>query len=239
MEMDINFNILIMKQTFKHTKLTERKVINSILRFNSLATLAEQREGMNWYNDANNYCRELAARFNVSVSQVAGIIAAFSPQCGWLENKRFALSFLMQPNKVVKTQIQTQKAQAILKLHADSDIFNALSIAGAAWKTKAFFLNIVNPNILTDVTIDRHAIAVCIQQPSKTEALSEAYGKLTLKQYRFFESCYIKASLELDIHPHQLQAITWTVYRRLRELRQYDNAQGWQPIEGGTEDLPF
>lgn len=228
-----------MKQRFKHTLLTEKKVINSIIRFYKLATLEETKEGLTWYDDAFNYCKDLAARFNISISQVAGIIAAFSPQTGWQENKRFVLSFLISPNKIVKSEVQTDKAKKILTLKSESDIYHALSINDAAWKTKAFFLNIANPTVLTDVTIDRHAIAVCIQHPTKTSALNESYSKMTLAQYRFFEACYVKAAVKLGILPQQLQAITWTVYRRLRELRQYDNAKGWQPFDTGSNDLPF
>lgn len=228
-----------MKQKFKGELLTEKKVINSIIRFHSLATIEETKEGLEWYNDANQYCRELAARFNVTISQVAGIIAAFSPQCGWQENKRFALSFLISPNKIIKNEVQTRKAKKILRLRSESDIYNALSLNDAAWKTKAFFLNILNPIVLTDVTIDRHAIAVCIQHPTKTFALSEAYSKLTVSQYRFFEACYVKAAVSLKLLPQQLQAITWTTYRRLRDLRQYDNAKGWQPFDNGSDEMPF
>lgn len=228
-----------MKQKFKGELLTEKKVINSIIRFYSLASIDETKEGMNWYNDANLYCRELTARFNVTISQVAGIIAAFSPQCGWQENKRFALSFLISPNKIVKNEMQTRKAKTILKLQSEADIYNALSINDAAWKTKAFFLNMLNPTVLTDVTIDRHAIAVCIQHPNNTFALSQAYGDLTVNQYRFFEACYVKAAVSLGLLPQQLQAITWTVYRRIRTLRQYDNAKGWQPFDNGSDEMPF
>jgi len=228
-----------MKQKFKGDILTERKVINSIIRFHSLASIEETIEGLDWYQQAHDYCRELAARFNVSVSQVAGIIAAFSPQCGWQENKRFALSFLISPNKIIKCQVQTDKARKILTLQSEADIYRALSLNDAAWKTKAFFLNMLNPTVLTDVTIDRHAIAVCIQHPSNTFALSEAYGKLTVAQYRFFEACYVKAAVQLGILPQQLQAITWTTYRRIRDLRTYDDAKGWQPFDDGSNDLPF
>lgn len=227
------------KQIFKGELLTERKVVNSILRFHALASLDETIEGLDWYQSAHNYCKELAARYNVSVSQVAGIISAFSPQCGWQENKRFALSFLINPNKVTRNEMQTTKARKILTLTSEADIYRSLSLNDAAWKTKAFFLNMLNPTVLTDVTIDRHAIAICIQHPNKTAALSDTYSKMTVTQYRFFERCYIAAAVKVGLLPQQLQAITWTVYRRIRDLRTYDDAKSWQPFDDGTNDLPF
>lgn len=227
-----------MKQKFKGDVLTERKAVNSILRFFNMATANEVKEGLRWYAEANTYCRELAARFNIPVQVVAGIIAAYSPQTGWQENKRYTLSFLLNPKQRQKSLVQDMKARKIAGLICENEIYSALSVNDAAWKTKAFFLNILNPDVVTSVTIDRHAIAIAIQHPDKTEALSDDYGKLTKKQYEFFERAYVKAALELDMLPQQLQAITWTVYRRLRALRQYDDLKGWQPFDNSSEN-PF
>lgn len=220
-----------MKQRFKNSVLTKKKCVNNILRFYELATMNEVNEGLDWYNEANKYSKELAARFNMSISQVVGIIAAFSPQTGWQENKRFALTYLINPKNRVKSLAQTIKANKIARLKSESDIYHALSVNNAAWKTKAFFLNILNPDIATDVTIDRHAIACCIQQTNKVEALNDRYAQLTKKQYDFFQIAYVEAAKQLDILPHQLQAIVWTVYRRLRSLRQHNDEIAWQPFE--------
>jgi hypothetical protein len=220
-----------MKQRFKGSILTKKKCVNNILKFYALANVSEVTEGINWYNDAHKYARDLAARFNLSVSQVAGIIAAFSPQTGWQENKRFTLTFLINPKTRVKSLVQDIKAKKMLQLKSESDIYHALSVNDAAWKTKAFFLNILNPDIVTDVTIDRHAIAACLQKPDKVESLSERYSKITKAQYDFLQACYVDAAKQLEILPHQLQAIVWTVYRRLRDLRQHDSTTDWQPFE--------
>jgi len=225
-----------MKQRFKHDTLTQRKCINSILRFFALANPAELREGMTWYNDAHTYTAELASRFEITISQAAGIIAAFSPQTGWQENKRYALSYLIAPKNRVRSLAQHLKAKKILAIKNEANIYSALSVNDAAWKTKAFFMNILNPDIITSVTIDRHAIACCIQNPDNVEALSEQYGKLTEKQYTFFETCYMEAAKELDILPHQLQAIVWVTYRRLRNLRTYSRKMEWQPF---TTEVTF
>jgi hypothetical protein len=226
-----------MKQKFKGQDLSLRQAVNSILRFHNAATVSEVREGMNWYSDANVYARELASRYNVPLQVVVGIIAAYSPQAGWLENKRYTVSFLINPKVRLRSAVQDDKSKRIASLTCENEIYNALSLTDAAWKTKAFFLNILNPDVVTDVTIDRHAIAICIQRPEKTEALSEAYSKLTKKQYDFFQLAYVQAAKKLDILPQQLQAITWTSYRRCRELRTYnDSLTAWTPF---SNDNPF
>ena len=227
-----------MNQKFKGNVLTEKKCINSILRFYQLSSLSELQDGLTWYSEANKYARELAARFNLSIQQVVGLIAAFSPQAGWVENKRYTVTFLYNPNSRIRSQVQTDKAKVILSLAIESDIYNALSIRDAAYKTKAFYKNILNPDIDADVTIDRHAIASCIQHPDNVSALSAAYGDLTAKQYEFFQACYIKAAKQVNVLPHQLQAIVWVTYRRIRKLSEHTTTTEWKPF-ATTDENPF
>jgi hypothetical protein len=224
------------KQLYKHEVLTLQRCVNSIIRFYSLATVSELRDGLRWYNDANAYCRELASRFDITIQQAAGIIAVFSPQAGWTENKRYAVSFLVNPKNRLRSLVQHIKAKQILKLKSEADIYAAQSVNDAAFKTKSFFLNILNPDIATDVTIDRHAIAVCLQSPDKTFALDNSYAKYTKQQYDFFQACYIRAAAKLDILPHQLQAIVWLAYRRVRDLKEHEDSNHWKPF---STETPF
>lgn len=227
-----------MKQKFKGEILTEKKCINSILRFYELASLSELQDGLTWYTEANKYCAELAKRFDLSIQQVAGLVAVFSPQAGWVENKRYTVSFLYQPNIHVRSQVQTDKAKLILKLHNEADIYNAQSTREAAFKTKAFFKNILNPDLDNSVTIDRHAIASCIQHPDNVSPLDQSYGQLTRVQYEFFQSCYIKAARQVNVLPHQLQAIVWVTYRRIRKLAEHTTETHWKPFTT-TNENPF
>lgn len=224
------------KQKFKGQIFSEKKCINSILRFHSLATIDEIKEGIRWYEDANIYCKELANRFNISIQQACGIIAVFSPQAGWTENKRYALSFLLQPNIKNRSLVQMIKAKKILLLKSESEIYNILSTREKAFKTKAFFVNLLNPDIPTGCTIDRHAIAICLQSPNNTFPLDQRYGdNLTIAQYSFLENCYVKCAKDLGIFPHQLQAITWLTYRRIRDLKEHVTVNEWQPFNTDIE----
>lgn len=223
-------------QKFKGDVLKLNKLVKNILSYYLLATLGENSEGLTWYNDANTYAKELAARFNISVSQVVGIIAAFSPQAGWLENKRYTVTFLLHPNSVLRSKVVINKAKVILTLRNEGDIYQALSIVNKAYKTKAFFNNILNPDIQTGVTIDRHAIAASVQKTDNVFALDESITQnLTSAQYKFFEAAYIEAAKQANILPQQMQAIVWTVYRRLRELKAHATTNEFQsfiPVEG-------
>lgn len=220
-----------MKQIFKGSELTSAKCMNSILRFFYLATHNEFKEGINWYKEANEYSRELSSRFNISLPQAVGIISALSPQTSWVDNKRYAVSYLMNRHLRIRSQANTNKVRNIIALKNENAIYMALSTQNKAYKTKAFFLNILNPDIVTNVTIDRHAIAACIQTPNEVEALDNTYGQLTKQQYDFFQYCYVQTASKLHILPQQLQAIVWTVYRRVRNLKQHTTTTHWKPFE--------
>lgn len=227
-----------MKQKFKGDTLSLNRTVKNILKFYNTATVSELKEGMFWYNEAHSYCKELSGRFNLPVQVVAGIIAVYSPQTDWLSNKRFALSFLINPKNRYRSLVQDIKARKILKLNNEDKIYSLISNKNFL-KSKSFFLNLLNPDIVTNVTIDRHAIAITIQNPDNVAALNNNMAQITVAQYNFFQSAYVRAAKELDILPHQLQAITWTVYRRLRELRQYkDSLAHWQPFDNNNEN-PF
>ena len=213
----------VQKQKFKGNVLSLKRCVNNLLKFYALATPAEIQEGINWYKNANLYAAKLAKRFRVESMQAAGIISVFSPQTTWEQNKRFASLFLANPMRRVRSGIQSRKARRILKLNANEEIYNSLSLTDRAFKTKAFFSNITNFDKPTSVTIDRHAIAACIQNPAYTEAMTDEQAKLTKAQYEFFELCYKHAATQLNLYPHQFQSIIWVVYRRLRELNNQEN----------------
>jgi hypothetical protein len=223
-----------MKQKYKNTELTAKKCINSIVRFYKQATTIEIKDGKNWYTEANQYCRELAQRFNITIQQAAGIIAVFSPQAGWVENKRYTVTYLLNPALQLRSLPQQIKANKIITLKSETDIYNVLSTQDKAFKTKAFFVNMLNPDIVTGVTIDRHAIAICLQHPANVYALGVEYSQLTKQQYNFFEQCYMNAAKILGVLPHELQAITWVTYRRLRDLRSHETNTQWQPFQTET-----
>lgn len=219
-----------MKQVFKGAELTRKVCVNAIVRFYEQASVSELQDGMNWYKEANVYARELAARFNITLPQSAGILAAFSPQASWIDNKRYAVSFLLNNYFTLRTQVQCDKARNILTLDSEDKIYHALATGDAAYKTKSFYLNILNPDLVTSCTIDRHAIAICLQRPNNVYALDASYSKLTKAQYLFFVDCYTLAAHKLGILPQQLQAITWVTYRRIRSLKADDNAGEWTPL---------
>lgn len=195
---------------FKGSKLTQRIVVNNIIRYYNMATEDQITEGKNWYHDAHNFCLFLSKKHNYPMDKVVGILSATSPKTSWKANKQFCSLYISTRRQVSSGNIHTKCG----RIDAGEDIPTVLN----GEKTKAFFDNILNPYTSKAVTIDRHAIAACIQHPSLVYPLPDEVSKITPLQYAFFSECYIKASNKLDLSPCNLQAIVWVVYRSLRNL---------------------
>lgn len=213
------------KQVFKHQQYTLTGCINRIKHYYSLATNTEVNEGFKWYADAQQFARELSEKYNTPFIQVCGIIAALSPQITWEQNKVLAVTFLRTNNVKNTAKVRVYKCRAIKETINESDILEILSPNGNFLKTRKFFINIYDFNRVEAVTIDRHAIGVATQAHNKTDSIQENDRRMTVKQYQFFETAYIRAAQILGLTPNQLQAVTWVTYRRLRELPEHKTVE--------------
>ena len=128
----------MIRQKFKGEVLTRTKTVNNILRtFNDPRVDAQG----GWYVEANEYARELARQFNVTILQAAGVIASLSPLKQWTENKRIAKTFLRNGNAYHTGAMKAKAAEILDNCEADADfIQNVLN----GNKIKSFFLNINN-----------------------------------------------------------------------------------------------
>lgn len=211
----------MVKQKIRDVEYTDIKIINNLLRYYNLATPEDIKEGLEWYKKEHQFCLTLAGIYNLPVENVVGAYSALSPQCSIALNRLFLASLLASRNsRRITTHDRSSKARKCLKAQNREEILNALGRSEkGANKTRSFFLNIAYPNETNGITIDRHAFACAIQRPEKISALGEGL-KLTEKQYKFLEDCYIKAAQKVNIRPHEFQAILWTVYRRLRNIHE-------------------
>lgn len=208
------------KQKFKRKEYTERMVVNNILRYYEIASTEDIEEGLIWYDKAHDFAQALASQYGLKVEQTSGVISALSPQTSWQINKMMASEFIRSNGKTRNgNQTRLSKARKILSQTDPEIIVSLLSTTDdGALKTKAFYRNILWPNLETDVTVDRHCIATCFQRPENTFALNNNEAKLTALQYMFIDRCYDKASDKVGIMKHQLQSITWLTYRNCRNL---------------------
>lgn len=210
-----------MKQKFKGKTLYTKTVTDNILRVYDAAT-----DKSDWYQDANEWAKDIAYKYlyrplpspkgqndiypplQPYYNKVCGIIAALSPLKSWQENKNITITFL-RDGKGKHTKVFKQKAQDILD--SDGDVDTIASILNGN-KITSFFLNILNPQTIQAVTVDRHAISVALNN-----SVTGDYS-MTVNQYEFFQNCYRIAAQKRGIRPLQMQAVTWVQWRVAKKI---------------------
>ena len=183
------------------------------------STEEERCSGINFYPLAYIEAERIGHIANKGIEVGAGIIAVLSPQTDWKLNLSMAYDFLENRFSRRQTVANNVKAYRIL-LGA-----NPLDVIGmTAHKTRAFYNAIVNPlgtmkkiprerfwNVSNiHCVIDRHAGGVYYGKPLQEFQRSQlSYWRV----YNRISNAYIQKAYELDIHPNELQAITWHSFR--------------------------
>lgn len=212
--------MLNMKPLKSGKTLTPQPNSARILEVWDLATDSEIEEGMSWYDDA----REIAATMDpLNPNRAAGVIAALSPRLDWGRNvmlaQRAYSAFQQDPtmkgHKWGTLGANAEKAHRILKGEHPEDVLKGD-------KVRAFYAAIVDG---TGVVIDRHAFDVAQGRVTN----DETRGALSRKGiYDAYATRYLMAAEKITNRedgvsptPAQVQAVTWTVWRRLKNLPEH------------------
>jgi hypothetical protein len=188
----------------------------------AIATHAQRAEGSAWYANARTFCQHVAdACVGLTVEHVAGVTAALSPAVYWDLNKRqaealcvaYAHGGMESARQVVLSTYgkQAAKAYRILALHWHShepiaelrEIICEI-LGKRAWKTRAFFLNILDDE--TRACIDRHMVQALGFADRWTQSARWCYETL--------ERGVLLAAEELEIDSFVLQATIWFTYKQ-------------------------
>jgi hypothetical protein len=182
--------------------------------FNS-ATDDELAYGLNWYETANRWANKLAKANGLSLSQVAGITAALSPQCQWKVNQAKTVQLLSTGDTHGFGKCR-DKAKAIL---AGAEPLSVLKGA----KERSFYDNIVDPLNSESVTIDRHAFdAVAgLVTDDRTRKQLERKG-----EYDRIAGIYRSAAHSIGVKPHVVQSVIWAVWRN--RFGRFGNRDYWE-----------
>lgn len=173
-----------------------------------------------WYLDANAFAQELSLKYRISLDKCAGIIASLSPAISWEQNKIDAemlaqLYDLNLHNEALTHHRFSTYSRNVLKaieiLNQDKQPIVHFSNPKCGFKTRYFYLNILEPKKVTGVTIDRHAVAIASGSNKSYKA------GLTPKQYRDYADQYIQIAKEFNMMPHELQAVTWVAYKHAND----------------------
>jgi hypothetical protein len=177
------------------------------------STADEETAGLGWYAAAHEIAGEIGhGRHYIG----AGALAAVSPQTGWVDNITAARILSADPAApdadiapfCLVTPYTSGRARSILTGAADP-----FAILGGR-KVRSFYANILRPDRPGPVTVDRHAVAIALHgigAPSAT--VSDKYLERS-GAYAHIAAAYRTVARELDVLPHQCQAIAWLAHRR-------------------------
>ena len=181
------------------------------------ATDLETINGADWYPTANNAALIMAERYSVSLEIAAGVIAALSPNNRWERNLTDADSMIRAysmggHNAADSIKVGTYNANKIkaLSILLGDD---CLQILGGL-KVRAFYDCIIGGD---SVCIDGHAYAIWKGERIPTTQTP----KITPKIYDSIVADYRQAArvinliLKANYSAAQIQAITWTTWRRM------------------------
>ena len=172
------------------------------------------KEGINWYNDASDFCRKVSDKYGIEFDKVTAIKSALSPACNYETNKKDLIA-LIEINQGIKRKGYkfSTYGQNVIKAQKifDGGLLpeSAFNVKTGA-KTYNFFYNMLLPESSEYVTIDRHAYRI---------ATGLEYGQITPKQYREIALHYTQSAHKIGILPNQLQAVLWVNFRDQNNIK--------------------
>ena len=212
------------------------------------ATDGDRATGHGWYGRARQLAERLAFENDDSegyedrVRKAAGVIAALSPRLAWRKNVEYANLAYMTYNQMqqeaplrgltdeVRASIfagiiptlnaNARKAFRILEGESPEDVLRGP-------KVTAFYWTIVDPTDPRAVVVDRHAVDIAygrtMSDDERNKALSgKRYGEVATLYRR--AAAIISRELGEFWSPAQVQATTWTYWRRERAAAYHGEA---------------
>lgn len=198
----------------------KRKQLHNTKNTPSLAQMVEniaqvyevsaQREDyqalVSWYDNARAFCAQLAAEHNLTVNQVAAVVAVVSPQLSWEKNKLTARRIIENffngapMTGVIAYPANIAKALRILQGEAPESV-----VSGP--KVTSFYNNILGN--ASSVTVDRHALHIALYGLAGE---SEKSGSITPtnKLYAVVADAYKIVADAVNLQPAQVQSVTWS-----------------------------
>jgi hypothetical protein len=195
-------------------------------------------EGRAWYQEAQTFNNDLAARSGLSVEQTAAITAAVSPRTPWPRNKELAEKIAMnykdfdgvQPtvrdrNGKLDTPAQAAGRAMGGTLSKNSGIAFEIARGGSidehlsGVKRRSFYNNMVDPVNSKDITVDTWMTRAAMNTSTKEGGLDldTATDFLTMSKgitkggagYVSISEAVRKVARERGLTPHEVQAAYW------------------------------
>lgn len=208
------------------------------------ATDDERASGKRWYPDAGLVAKALGTLHHGehpagNTHLAAGMIANYSPQTGWDDNKHNAARALHEGkgiggkgSGIFASAKQADTANRLMAGEHHTDIMKTPKVSDFAHLVEHG--GDADPN-KPHVVIDRHALAVASQHPDSGERLpDDHYEKFPSSQRHYYGhvvDAYHRASAVIShqegehVPPHAVQATTWLARQRLNQTAERAIAQ--------------
>ncbi len=199
-------------------RLAYRTALKNIRKVYGLATLDEVERGLHWYDEAHSHAVTLSSTYGIPVRAASEIIAALSPNARWERNVADAYTLcgvLSSGGALESVRVQTYglnraKAGAIFRAAVAGLPYDGI-LSGP--KVTRFARTIERPWESHGITVDVHAFSVASNRRFTTTTVV-----IGAPDYRTCERAYLTVGEELAIAGHQVQAITWCVWKRLHKV---------------------
>lgn len=181
--------------------------VDNILKVWQQATPEDKKE-LSWYHMAHTFCVGLAEKYGTTLEQAVAVLAVLSPRLKWDLNMRYADQYLRTGDCPTFFSVKAKLAR-IMAGEGIEDV----TVKGP--KVISFYHCILDPDHTESVVIDRHAWAVA-------RGSSEDYNNAGPRDldrkggYEKIAGLYKEAATILGVRPHQVQAVTWVTWRRMK-----------------------
>ena len=179
--------------------------------------------GDGFYIAANEIAADMAHRHGMTLPQVAGIIAALSPQTPWDRNIKLAEIFCKTGKLNGVPRSRVHKCVDISGITCPNEIAR-LVFGTAGHKIESFYWNILGDSHA--VTIDSHALFSLFRSPEDGMPNGGFHTPFEGRsprgpQYDFLAKVYKDCSNKLNVSPSELQARVWANVRNFKNLREH------------------
>ena len=185
----------------------------------ALANMTQEEidKARQWYDIAQEDARQIAIEFDMAVFEVAGVIAAISPNLEWERNKANAYTLIkayldgdgVDSFKISAYNQNKYKAWRIMQEKPD---YEGMKVILNGKKIVPFYSNIMGEDV---ITIDGHARNIYYNE---RVGLTDARTHVGVKENRHLTAEYAKVAKELGLLGRELQAITWVAWKKKHNI---------------------
>lgn len=183
----------------KLTKNQLAKVSKNLDYYFNLATNEQINEGLQWYKNANQFCKDQEQIFGINSDVVASVVSALSPRNKWATNLKDTVTVLnavkngLSPTDIKVSTFHTNKFKAFALA------LGTVKITNESRKTYSFVCNVGNLDE-DRATVDVWHLRACFNQ---------TIGALGQLAYDQLERLTISKAKKLGLKGFEYQAIIW------------------------------